>query len=46
MPKAEKVKHFYPFLMGVAVANSLTGPLSVATPILIGALNLYAPFTD
>lgn len=33
------------FLMGVAAANCLTGPISIVTPIILGLLNMYFPFT-
>jgi hypothetical protein len=42
---ASTIKH-YALLLGVAAVNCVTGPWSMSVPILLGALNLYFPFTD
>jgi hypothetical protein len=30
----------------VGAANCITGPYSLAVPVVLGLLNFYAPFTD
>ena len=40
------MKHYLPFLVGLGLANCLSGPLSLASPAIIALLNLYFPFTN
>lgn len=37
---------YYMFIFSIAAANCITGPYSLVTPVLLGLLNFYAPFTD
>jgi hypothetical protein len=40
------MKKYYYFIFAVGAANCITGPYSLITPVVLGALNFYAPFTD
>jgi hypothetical protein len=33
-------------LLGVGAVNCLSGPASVAAPLMLGLMNMYFPFTD
>ena len=37
---------YLPFLVAVGAANCLSGPISIVTPVILGVMNFYFPFTD
>lgn len=42
----ENIPKYYFFLITVAAVNCLSGPISVFSPLALGLMNLYFPFTD
>lgn len=40
------INRYYYFIFAAVASNCITGPYGLITPILLGLLNFYAPFTD
>lgn len=40
------MNRYYYFIFAAVASNCITGPYGLITPLLLGLLNFYAPFTD
>lgn len=40
------MNRYYYFIFAAVASNCITGPYGLVTPIMLGLLNFYAPFTD